>query len=364
MKFRLSDNKSWATEFEAEDEAVFCREFPAALDLCRGRVVSLHKGGSPVMGDDTQWHNVGNIQMGVFYDGKSAQEHGGQYELRGYGFQFLSISPEHPLSELVWAIANDRTLLGTIVPLMDMRPKRSPEQIELNKLFLEMIRIANCAGHLREFCPGKVRHAEDSERQLIKLAREYAILAKQHKPDTDWAHWAKYSERHAPYSVVTAVLDAAGVTVSDPAPVMTLLRQELDDIFATREKWSAKLQEEMDRVVSGVRDILASGDLCNDASLPQISVGEWTLIAWDDNRLCLGSKDLVAAGDMGDPTYHTECPPFKAPRSDRVKAARALPELIQKLIEALKAENEEQRDACEALRMMIDPKYTDQLSPC
>ena len=103
MKFRLSDNISWATEFEAEDEAAFCREFPAALEQCRGRLVSLHRWGSRSMSTDTGWFNVDNIQMGVFYDGVGPDEHGGQYEIRGHGMDFLSVSPEHPLSELVWA---------------------------------------------------------------------------------------------------------------------------------------------------------------------------------------------------------------------------------------------------------------------
>lgn len=52
------------------------------------------------------WYNVGNIPMGVFFAAASNLPRcaAGRVEIRGNGHDFVSVSPEHPCTEAVWAI--------------------------------------------------------------------------------------------------------------------------------------------------------------------------------------------------------------------------------------------------------------------
>ena len=144
--------------------------------------------------------------------------------------------------------------------------------------------------------------------------------------------------------------------------VTSLLRQELDRILADREKWSGKLHEEMNRIISALKPMLKS------LSIPDVNADGWELVRWGDGELTLGrfrdedgddrddpSAYIAAAGDIG---YMALGPTIKASRNKRVAAARALPQLIQSLIERLKAENEEQEKAYEALRAIMPATTT------
>jgi hypothetical protein len=142
---------------------------------------------------------------------------------------------------------------------------------------------------------------------------------------------------------------------------MELLRTELDSIFASREKWSAKLQEEIDRVVALLAKVVGnSGPLpistVGSARLRHRSMGypqgadrydgyvEWIELTCRDHVVSSANYDSKGRLSFRDRT---------ASRNESVEAARALPQLIENLIGQLKAENAEQEQACEALRALI-----------
>jgi hypothetical protein len=121
-RFRLSNNLSWATEFSAATVEEFRERFVQALRRCRGRLVSLHAFDA---GWGAQWTNVGRVLMGVFYDGREANARlprceQGRFEIRGNGLEFLSVGPEAPCGDAVWAlICNER--VGTEIPRVECR---------------------------------------------------------------------------------------------------------------------------------------------------------------------------------------------------------------------------------------------------
>lgn len=126
IKFRLSNNIDWSVEFDVASEAAFNKIFPSMLKKCAGRLVSLHRWGSPCF-TDQGWFNVGNVQMGVFYEGRSGEKRiidckPGRIEVRGNGFRFLSVSPSKPMSSLVWKLA----VHGGGIDLH--KPRNVPEQ--------------------------------------------------------------------------------------------------------------------------------------------------------------------------------------------------------------------------------------------
>ncbi|HUX01485.1 MAG TPA: hypothetical protein VMY35_10955 [Phycisphaerae bacterium] len=119
-RFRLSDNRAWATEFDAADFEAFSREFVAALRRCGGRLVSLHSL------DSGYWLNVGAVQMGVFADLRPAAQRlpecePGRWECRGNGHDFLSVDADHPCVDLVWALACRQPYNGPAIAHEDCR---------------------------------------------------------------------------------------------------------------------------------------------------------------------------------------------------------------------------------------------------
>lgn len=143
MKFRLSDNIAWAVEFSAETSPEFAKKFPGMLRKCSDRLVSLHRWGAAYF-TDSGWFNVGNVMMGVFYEGRTGKNRlldcrPGRIEIRGNGFEFLSISPERPCSEQVWALANNSKYSGLKLDEVDVR--FGPEKIKKIRTALGLTQV-------------------------------------------------------------------------------------------------------------------------------------------------------------------------------------------------------------------------------
>ncbi len=112
--YRFSDNVSWSLEFTTENnEADFTEKLVAALEKCRGRWVSLHERDNldSLGGHPRPWLDAGGYRAAVFFDGREKPHRlsiPGTYSVRGHGLEFLAISPEIPLADIIWDIVNSR----------------------------------------------------------------------------------------------------------------------------------------------------------------------------------------------------------------------------------------------------------------
>jgi hypothetical protein len=212
MRFRLSDNRSWAHEFEADEEA-FQAAFVAALNASAGRLVSLHQWGNPAF-TDHGWFNVGNVQMGVYYDGrpdgKRMDTHPGHREVHGYGHHFLAVSPDIPCAAVVWGMAHNSA--REELPLIDCRRQLTAAQQHLQDLYSDLVSRARNYRRLIAFRSPRlpVQRAASEEAQfgdrLIDIGREYHAAALAYRPDTDWAAWEQYVRRQLHLEVAEIVI--------------------------------------------------------------------------------------------------------------------------------------------------------------
>jgi hypothetical protein len=212
-RFRLSDNAAWATEFEAT-EATFESELVAALQRSAGRLVSLHVLGSEAMSDSASWWNVGQVEMGVHYDGQHPDgHHPGCWEIRGNGLRFLCISPEHPCADVVWAEAHHQR--PRPLPEIDCRPGQTEPQLTLQSLFTDLVAAGR---NQRRQCvyrspglPADRAQAEESTRNdhMNDLGRQYREAAEAYLHDTDWSEWQRYVLRAVrPREIACLVIEA------------------------------------------------------------------------------------------------------------------------------------------------------------
>jgi len=201
MKLRLSNNTSWATEFEASTFEEFEREWPAAMERCAGRLVSLHRWDDAHGG---MWFGVGNVQMGVFYDGTDHLRacQAGRWEIRGNGHEFLSVSPQQPCSDVVWAeIHNQRPPRN--LERVDCRLGQTPHQRELQQIFSLMTTYARTGARDRD---GSYSHRDA---MIASGAAAYVRVANE-TTTHDWAAWEEWNRRAGtPAVVIDAVMALA-----------------------------------------------------------------------------------------------------------------------------------------------------------
>lgn len=142
---------------------------------------------------------------------------------------------------------------------------------------------------------------------------------------------------------------------------------ELQAAVEHRQKWSANIQAVLDKVVAlverAVSDVL---------ELPQVAIAGWHFSRWHylDGTptngvftLLLHSEDRYVSAETTGCGTVAKVPgawgmewqgPRKASRSERLEAAKALPELLPKLIEALKAQGNEEKAAAEELAVKFN----------